>query len=110
MSGTVALLDTRFERVGEGVIDSRKRILLTKAVEVLRDVLGEELNETHFVIACNKAGQILLSPAVTVPLHEAWLYKNQTALKSVMRGIEEAKKGRVKKHRSFAKYANDQIE
>lgn len=110
MSGTVALLDKRFERVGEGVIDSRKRILLTKAVEILRDVLGEELKETHFVIACNKAGQILLSPAVTIPLHEAWLYKNKAALDSVLQGIEDAKRGKVKGIGSFAKYAGDKTE
>lgn len=110
MSGMVTLLDARFERVGEGVIDSRKRILLTKAVEILRDVLGKELKETHFVIACNKAGQILLSPAVTIPLHEAWLYKNKTALDSVLQGIEDAKRGKVKRIRSFAKYADDKVE
>ena len=110
MSGTVALLDKRFERVGESVIDSRKRILLTKAVEILRDVLGEELKEAHFVIACNKAGQILLSPAVTIPLHEAWLYKNKAALDSVLQGIEDAKRGKVKGIGSFAKYADDKIE
>ena len=110
MSRTVALLDARFERVGEGVIDSRKRILLTKAIEILRDVLGEELNETHFIIACNKAGQILLSPAVTIPLHEVWLYKNKAALDSVLEGIEDAKRGKVKRIGSFAKYADDKID
>lgn len=110
MAGTVPLLDEKFERVGEGVIDSRKRILLTKAVENLRDVLGEEPEETHFVIACNKAGQILLSPAVTVPLHEVWLYKNKATLDSVLRGIEDAKRGKVKRIGSFAKHADDKID
>jgi hypothetical protein len=110
MAGTVPLLDEKFERVGEGVIDSRKRILLTKAVEILRDVLGEEPEETHFVIACNKAGQILLSPAVTIPLHEVWLYKNKAALDSVLEGIEDAKRGKVKRIGSFAKYADDKID
>ncbi|MDP3919794.1 MAG: hypothetical protein Q8R76_03195 [Candidatus Omnitrophota bacterium] len=110
MSATITLLDEKFETVGEGAIDSRKRISLTKAIDIVHSILGKDLKETRFVIAYNKAGQILLSPEVSIPLHEAWLYKNRPALASVLEGIEEARQGRIKEIGSFAKYADDKIE
>lgn len=110
MSRKVDLLDDKFEPAGQGTLDSRKRIAVTKAVERLPDIFGREVGEIRFTIAFNKAGQILLSPETSIPLHEAWLYKNKTALKSVLKGIGEAKRGKVRKIGSFAKNADDQIE
>lgn len=107
MSATVTLLDEKFETIGEGTIDSRKRISLTKALDIVHNILGKDLKETHFVIAYNKGGQILLSPEVSIPLHEAWLYKNRPVLASVLEGIEEASQGKAKEIGSFAQYADD---
>jgi len=33
-------------------------------------------------------------PSVSVPAHEAWLFKNRRALAMVRRGLEDAKHGR----------------
>ena len=110
MSANETLLDEHFTSVGKGTLDSKKRIALTKAVEALQAVIGEDVERLRFKIACNKAGQILLSPEVTVPLHEAWLYTNKAALESVRRGIEEAGRGKTHKIGSFAKHATDEID
>ena len=105
-----ALLDEHFMPVGKGTLDSKKRIALTKAIEALQAVIGEDVERLRFKIACNKAGQILLSPEATVPLHEVWLYKNKAVLESVRTGIEEAGRGKARKIGSFAKHANDEID
>ena len=110
MPRNVDLLGVKFQPAGQGRGDSRKRIAGTNAVGGVPASFGREVGEIRFTIAFNKAGQILLSPEASIPLHEAWLYKNKTALKSVLKGIGEAKRGRVRKIGSFAKNADDQIE
>lgn len=103
-------VDENFKPVGKATLDNKKRIALTKAIEALRDVFGDDLENLRFEISYNKAGQILLSPEVTVPLHEVWLYKNKGALESVRHGIEEAGRGKVRAIGSFAKHAKDEID
>ena len=104
---TVTVFDKNFEPVGHVSLDNRKRIVLTKALEAIGRILGEESKDLQFTVACNEAGQILLTPEVTVPAHEAWLYKNKEAHQSIIRGIEQAKRGKVRSLGSFAKYADD---
>ena len=41
------------------------------------------------------SGTIVLLPIITVPAHEAWLYKNPEALASVDRGIKDMLAGKV---------------
>jgi hypothetical protein len=111
MAGNVAVLDEKFEQVGQVSIDDKNRVVLKKAIDMLRQQFGQEVESgIRFAVACNSAGQILLSPETLIPLHEAWLYKNKGALESVQRGLEDAKKGRIKKARSFAKHAQDNID
>lgn len=52
---------------------------------------------------------IVLAPATTVPLREAWLH-DPKALKMVLRGIEQAGRGELVKRKSFAKHAGDDTE
>lgn len=106
----IAVLDQDFELFGESSLDERKRITLTRAVDALHDLFHEEPSKIRFAIYVNKAGQILLSPKTTIPLHEAWLFKNPDALHSVLRGLEQAKAGKVREIGSFAQYAEDEID
>jgi hypothetical protein len=111
MAGNVAILDEKFERVGQVSIDEKNRVVLKKAIDMLRQRFGRELESgIRFAVAYNSAGQILLSPETVIPLHEAWLYKNKGALESVHRGLADAKMGRIKKAPSFAKHAQDDID
>ena len=52
-------------------------------------------------------GRIVLEPLVEVPAKEHWIYKNPAALASLMKGIEDAKAGRIKDRGSFAKYVEE---
>lgn len=101
-----AILDTHFELIGQVTPDDRKRVTLTKAIDSLRE-LKIDLTRVHFMVYCNQAGQILLSPETTVPLHEVWLYNNHSALQSVLRGMDQAKRGKLRKGKSFAKHARE---
>jgi hypothetical protein len=40
-------------------------------------------------------GKIILEPFVEIPADERWLWEDKKALESVMRGIADAKAGRV---------------
>ena len=106
------ILDTDFEFIGEGTIDERKRFSLTKALAQLKKCFAEPatLDSLHFRVYVNAAGQILLDPALTVPVREMWLYRNPVALAKVREGLAEAVKEDLHDIGSFAKFADDEIE
>ena len=106
------ILDNDFEFIGEGGIDERKRFSLTKALTKLKECFSESttLDALHFRVYVNAAGQILLDPAVTVPVREMWLYRNPVALAKVREGLAEAAEGDLHDLGSFAKFADDEIE
>jgi hypothetical protein len=112
MAGNFEILDEKFEQVGQASVDTKNRVVLKKALDMLRRQFGEEVRSgIRFVVAYNRAGQILLSPETAVPMHEAWLWRNKQALTSVHRGLDEARKGKLKKApKDFAKYAKDEID
>lgn len=57
----------------------------------------------------NSVGQILLTPHVTVPAHEAWLMRNPAALSKVREGIAQAGRGEARRSRSFAEFADEDV-
>jgi hypothetical protein len=100
-----------FRRIGEATLDERKRISLTKAIDSLKRALGDKLDpDVRFGIYVNDVGQVLLSPEVSVPMHELWLYQNPKALRSVLKGLQESREGKLVDLGSFAKYADEEIE
>ncbi len=99
-----ALLDNHFESVGTATLDTKKRITLAKAILVLRKLFGEVVDDVRFDVSFNHAGQILLSPETSIPLHEAWLFKNEAALASVRKGMEQVKSGELEDLGSFAEF------
>ncbi|MFZ0660317.1 MAG: hypothetical protein WAM05_16485 [Candidatus Binataceae bacterium] len=109
-----AILSEKFKRIGETGLDERKRVSLSKVGEHLNEILrlcGEDnASELRFVIYSNDVGQILLSPEIGVPLHEAWLYRNPKALASVRKGLQQAAEGNLRQLESFSKYVDDEIE
>ena len=93
------LKDIQFERVAETRVDSKHRVGLG------RNLSGEV---TSFQVYRNAHGQIVLDPMVSIPAHEAWLFKNKKALASVRQGLKEAKQGKlIKAKEDFSKYPKD---
>jgi hypothetical protein len=81
--------DEELTKVSDSVKpDSKRRVVLPSSV-VRKDVT--------YHIYCNRFGQIVLDPQVTIPASEAWLYKNPVALKLVGQGLEDIAKGRLVK-------------
>ena len=100
-----------FRRIGEATLDERKRISLTKAIRSLQRSLGDNLDsDVRFGIYVNDVGQVLLSPEVSVPMHELWLYRNPKALRSVLKGLQQSREGKLIDLGSFTKYAGEELE
>jgi len=107
---TDIIADEHFEAVGESRLDERNRVTLSKAVEQLRALIGDAaLSRVHLSVAINSVGQILLTPHVPVPAHEAWLLRNPTALSKVREGIAQAGRGEAVPAGSFAEFADDEL-
>ena len=89
------LRDAEFEPVSEARIDAKHRVALGKVAGPV----------TSFKVYRNAHGQIILDPMVTIPAHEAWLFKSKRASKLIQEGLEDAKQRRlVKAKEDFSKY------
>ena len=97
--GTFISKDEELTRIGRSVRpDARQRVSLPKA-------LVKEGITYH--IYCNKLGQIVLDPQVTIPASEAWLFENKEVLASIDRGMVESANGLTMDRGSFAEYTED---
>ena len=79
---------------------------LSRADERGRLTLGAVAKKKNYRVMINQSGQILLDPVVTVPEQEAWLWKNQAALDSVQRGLQQAAAGETEDLGSFGEHAD----
>jgi hypothetical protein len=67
-----------------------------------RIAIGKENADETYAVEKQASGDILLRPVVVIHKQEAWLFKNQDALASVKRGLEDAAAGRTHDLGSFA--------
>ena len=74
-----------------------------------RITLGSIAKSKRYLVSCNDAGQLLLTPAVVMPEYEAWLWSNPAALASVRQGLAEAAEGSGEAV-DFSQYADLEIE
>ncbi|MBM3464051.1 MAG: hypothetical protein FJX76_18300 [Armatimonadetes bacterium] len=91
-------------------LDSKKRLSLTRVLTELKSMVGDDLDKLVFRVEINEIGQVLLTPEVSIPAHELWLYKNREASDSVHRGLKEAEEGKFVSKGSFAQFADAEIE
>jgi len=69
------------------IVDSKGRITLSSSLAG-RTVIVDDSNPKKIVI----------TPAVVIPEHEAWLHKNPRALKAVLKGLKQARQGKFSKN------------
>jgi ABC-type nitrate/sulfonate/bicarbonate transport system substrate-binding protein len=60
-----------------------------------RLVLGARYANQTMIIDDSDETRIVITPAKVVPAHEAWLYNNPEAMKSVLLGLQQARNGEV---------------
>ena len=88
-----------FEPYGEARVDSKNRITLR----------SKGMTVSSYKVYRNSLGQYILDPQVSVPAHEAWLYKNPKALAEVQKGLAAMKAGKlVKAREDFSKYLDEE--
>ncbi len=68
-------------------LDSQNRVTLGKLLKGI----STKLFDARLV-----KGKIVLEPMEAIPEKEAWLYKNPKALQSVIKGLQNAKEGKIK--------------
>lgn len=82
-------------------MDNKQRVSLTR-------VLSEEERENFNAFRIYRdGGKIILEPVFQVPDQDHWIYKDEKALNSLLKGIRDAEEGRLHDLGSFAKYADE---
>ena len=93
------LKDAEFQEVTHARLDTKHRVTLGRLVA------GQV---TGFRVYRNTHGQIILDPLVSIPAHEAWLFQNKRAASLVAQGLDDAKRGRLRKVKEdFSKHLHD---
>lgn len=75
-----------------------------------RICLGALADGVSSFILSYDGDKIVLQPLSEIPTSEKWLFENKIALKSLKKGLEQAKSGNLRSKGSFSKYADDDIE
>lgn len=88
-----------FVPAGEVVADERARLAFGKA-GVRRD--------DRYAVAVNGEGEILLTPLVSIPKRELFIWENQMAREELGVGLKEAAAGNLVDLGSFAEFADEE--
>jgi len=82
-------------------MDDKQRIPLTRILP------KDERELYHSFRIYWEEGRIILEPVLQTPKKGHWLYKNPEALRSFLKGIQDAEEGKLHDLGSFAEYAQD---
>lgn len=92
--------NTEFEQIKDSIrADTKGRV-----------VLGRDYSGKNYRVSKSANGEILLTPVVSIPEQDMWLYKNPQALAAFQQGLAEASAGEVRAGEDFSQYADDNIE
>ena len=75
-----------------------------------RLTLGSVAKKKNYRVMINELGQVLSDPIINIPEKEIWLWKNQSALESLKRGVNEVTAEETQDLGSFAEYAELDID
>ena len=94
-----------FVNIDTRILDSKHRITLSD--KVMKAITLKTRKVDSYQILASKDGDILLRPAVSIPAREAWIYENPGVLKSIRKGLQEAKQGKGEIVHNLDKFLDD---
>ena len=97
-------IDGKFKSAGTRTIDSKNRITIG---EKITKSISTQTEADKFQIFFNEEGDILLRPMVSIPIREAWIYKNPQVLSSIRQGLDEAKQEKTEKVENLEEFLED---
>ena len=94
-----------FVNIDTRPLDSKHRITLSDKVMKASTLKTRKVDS--YQILASKDGDILLRPAVSIPAREVWIYENPEVLKSIRKGLQEAKQGKGEIVHDLDKFLDD---
>jgi len=93
-----------FILVGTRPLDSKHRITVGGKLQKL---IAGKMNIDSYQVFIGKKGDILLRPAVSIPIGEAWAYRNPEVIGKIRRGLLDAAEGRVERVNDLENFLKD---
>ncbi|OQY09178.1 MAG: hypothetical protein B6I30_10210 [Desulfobacteraceae bacterium 4572_187] len=84
-----------FHLIGKSTLDSKKRVTLGNKIMVRKPLAKMKIDS--FNVFINEEGNILLVPLANIPSRELWVHQNPEVMKTIQKGLKEAKAGKVTK-------------
>ena len=91
-----------FKRMGVARLDTKNRVTLGTLLKKFKLLMRIPINDFEIFIGDN--GDILLRPRTAIPTRELWVHQNPEILKSIRKGIQDVKEGRVTKVKDLDKF------
>lgn len=95
----------KFKRVGIAKLDTKKRVTLGAIFRIFSRVKPfNGVSIETFETFIGSEGDILLRPRTSIAARELWVHQNPGVLKSIQRGMQDIKEGRVTKVKDLDKF------
>lgn len=94
-----------FKQMGIARLDTKNRVTLGMVLKKFKILTKASINDFETFIGDN--GDILLRPRTAIPTRELWVHQNPEILKSIQKGIQDTKEGRVTKVKNIDKFFDE---
>ena len=91
-----------FKQMGTVRLDTKNRVTLGMVLKKFKILTNTSINDFETFIGDN--GDILLRPRTAIPTRELWVHQNPEILKSIQKGMQDIKEGRVTKVKNIDKF------
>ena len=91
-----------FKRMGVARLDTKQRVTLGTLLKKFKILIRAPINDFETFIGDN--GDILLRPRTAIPTRELWVHRNPEILRSIQKGMQDAKEGRVTRVKDLDKF------
>ena len=91
-----------FKQMGTARLDTKNRVTLGTVLKKLEMATKTSIND--FETFVGDSGDILLRPRTAIPTRELWIHQNSEIQKSIQKGIQDIKEGRITKVKNVDKF------